>query len=521
MRAEHEKDKRKIQMLEGIARMKSEFISVLSHELKSPLAVAKQSVSLITPEVNYAAGKPPAVLLKRAQQSLQRLEKITDGLLDISRMQRGTFRLDYSLVNLKDLTKELVDAFAELAKERHIRVRMKLPYEAVNIFIDTDRVSQVLSNLLDNALKFTAESGRITVELTVLENKVRVGVIDTGIGIAPRELSRIFHKLGQVAQRSRSAVRAKGMGLGLAISKELIERHGGEIWAESELKKGSAFYFTLPRFYAANVLDKATRTKINQLLQQDVTLHLINLLVINYVGFKRLLGPRSRKVLDSLQIVVTKTVKQFRRSPIAKHADIYLTGFRKGECTIIFTEGSEREVCVLCDTLKKNIDLYLSQNNFGEIFINIGVLEFLYRAKPLSSGVVPASIYIKKIFIGAEKRDQTRYNYQLPVEPFALQACLGSSYTLDISEHGLCFISSRQLKTDSPVTIKLVIPGAGRDVSVQGRVAWIAPLQAAGADDLPRYKIGVEFSRLQQQDEKALSRFIGSIEKQTRKQRPR
>ncbi|MCG8430728.1 MAG: ATP-binding protein [Candidatus Omnitrophica bacterium] len=505
---ERARDGRKMALLEGLARMKSEFIGIMSHELKIPLAVAKQSISLIVHAMRSPLTGRQRVMLIRAEKSLDRLHKITEGLLDISRMQQGNFRLNYSLMDLRELIKDLSCGFRELAGDKGVRLSLKLPREAVHIFIDMERVSQVVSNLFDNALKFTPAGGRITLEILVFENNVRVGVIDTGIGIPGRELSRIFDRLVQVAHPPKASSRRKGIGLGLAIVRELVERHGGRIWAESELKKGSRFYFTIPRFYSGNLLDTGTRDRINELLQKDITLHLINLVVINYTGVSRILHTRSTKIMSRLREIITATIKDFRRRSRRRPSDIYLTGFHKGECTIIFSEADDEEVSSLCGKLKTNINDYLRRHNFEEVFINIGVLEFLYKAQPSQRSMMPANIYIKKIFIGAEKRKSRRYDYQMPIRPFHLQTCLGSSYTLDISGGGLCFISNLRLKTDAPLVIKLVLPGRKEKViSVKGRVAWISPMPGG----MERYKIGVSFTGLKGQNQKALSRFLSNI----------
>ncbi len=248
---------KKLETLEELNRMKSEFISIVSHELRTPLAVIKEAVMLSLDEIVGPINEKQRGVLGKARQNIERLKNIIEELLDISRIENMRLKLHFSLICLNDLLRDSSEFFGKLALEKGITLEYDLPKTEVNIFIDTERINQVISNLISNAIKFTENGGRIKVELKVLEAKVRVGVIDTGIGIASSDLPKLFDKFVQVSKVP--GIEKKGLGLGLSIAKELIERHGGEVWVESKLGVGSKFYFTLPRFYTLKVLDKQLR----------------------------------------------------------------------------------------------------------------------------------------------------------------------------------------------------------------------------------------------------------------------
>jgi PAS domain S-box-containing protein len=499
---------KKIAALNEISKSHSDFINTISHELRVPIAVARESLSLVLNNTKDCLKDSHRRIIARAHAQLDHVGNITEAMLDLSRMEKGTFRLRYSLINLNDLLKELAQSYRSLARDKKIRLFCALPSQPLNIFVDPDRIDQVVSNLLDNAVKFTESGGSIRLQVEILENKVRVGIYDNGIGISQQDLSRIFTK-GFQGRDGKVLRRNKGLGLGLAIAKELVDRHGGEIWVESVKGSGSTFFFTLPRFYSSNVLDQSTREQINGLLEQDVAVHLINLLIVNYRDFKKLLYREGAEVVERLKGIIQGLVSEFQRRQ-KKDCKIFLSDFVQGECTIIFPEASESEVARLCSVLKERINRFLAEHKVENSFINIGVLEFMYKNSKFASGLSPVSIYVKKIFIGAEKRKDKRHAYQVPVEPITVDGSLGAAYTLDISRSGMCFVSSRQLKTDGRIGIRLFIPKTKKVLMLLGRVVWIkaiaeTPVQSA------KYQTGIQFVNLQKGQSQALSRYIRSI----------
>lgn len=405
--------------------------------------------------------------------------------------------------------RSLVDSFRGLAHEKGVRLSCRLPADSVNIFIDPDRISEVVTNLVDNALKFTPARGRIEVVASVFESKVRICVSDNGIGIPRQHLGRIFSRFEQPKHASRYA---KGLGLGLSIVKELVERHGGEIWVESAPGKGSQFYFTLPRFYSTQLVDTATRARINELLDNDVTLHLINLLVVNFQGFMRIAGhEQGKEITAGLDTVIEKSLREFKQR--WHNRDVFVSDFRQGECTIVIPRAEEDAVASLCTLFRQRINAYLRSFRIKDCFINVGVLEFLYKDSRQSARAAGAAIYVKKIFIGAEKRRCRRIAYHLRLEPVFSSKSFGETYSLDISRHGICFLSTTPIRTNAVLAIRLDMPRRQRPLSVTGRVAWMKEIVDEQGKGRTRYKIGVEFVRLSGATQRELDRLVASLTK--------
>jgi signal transduction histidine kinase len=183
--------------------------------------------------------------LARIKSNTDRLSRLINDLLDLSRIESGRVEVRPTTVPLAALAEEVAEHLKALAAEKRIQIEVPSPDLSLTVWADRDKVTQILMNLIGNAVKFTPQEGRVTVamEKNGIED-VRISVADTGPGILPEETNKIFVKFYQVANIDKQ--RPKGSGMGLAISKALVEMHGGKIWVESEMGRGSTFYFTLP-----------------------------------------------------------------------------------------------------------------------------------------------------------------------------------------------------------------------------------------------------------------------------------
>ena len=503
LREEKVSIEKRLEMLEDMNKIKSEFVSAVSHELRTPLAIIKQLMMLIYEETAGPINNKQREILVKARHNVERLKNIIDELLDISRIEAKMFNLRYSLVNLIDLFQDSEQYFKELAAEKRIKVEYKFPKHEVNIFIDPERIVQVITNLLNNAIKFTEETGRITVDVKILETKVRVGIIDTGVGIAKDEISRVFDKFVQVS--SVEGQEMKGIGLGLSIVKELVERHGGEIWIESQVGVGSKFYFTLPLFYTNNVLERAVKDKINHLLEKNgINVYLVNLQVVNYKDFRKKLKVGHTKFLKELRRIIDETFKEFFRGKKEKD-QIVLAETTRGRYSIIFPEEAAENVQAYCELLRRETKTYFLNNKIENVFIALGFRVYL-PPKEGETKNKPASLNIKEIYIGSEIRNFKRINYKSDIEIFLGRNDSEVFQTIDISQGGICFLSKELLAIDREIKIRLKLLKIKKEISAKVRVAWIKKMERAPGEDAtaPNYKVGMEFSRVGKEEQKLL-----------------
>jgi PAS domain S-box-containing protein len=221
---------------------RDEVLGVVSHDLRNPVGTIFSSASLLLElELSPEKHREHLAGIKR---SAGRMNLLIEDLLDVARMEAGALRVTPSLFHLQELLEELVAFHRGMGEEDGVSIHCRLPDPGAQAWGDRNRVFQLLSNLVDNALKFTPTKGTVEVGARVEPNDegVLFWVTDSGAGIAPESQARLFDRFWQVGRRDK-----RGAGLGLSIVKGLVEAHGGRIWVESEVGKGSTFLFVLPQ----------------------------------------------------------------------------------------------------------------------------------------------------------------------------------------------------------------------------------------------------------------------------------
>jgi signal transduction histidine kinase len=236
---------RLFEQVKELDRSKSEFLSIASHEVRTPLTVMKSSLDLLVSSSHFDESSDQRQLIAFCQESVERLIRLVKDILDVSKIEAGVLSIQFLPTSLNELIEKCLFWVPQLPGGQGIEVDARLPKEPAMVFADPSRIQQVLENLISNALKFSKPGGRVSIELKAREQEYEVIVSDQGKGIAPDDLERIFRKFFQVED---AATREQGgTGLGLAICRGIIEGHRGRLWAESTPGQGSSFHFTLAR----------------------------------------------------------------------------------------------------------------------------------------------------------------------------------------------------------------------------------------------------------------------------------
>ena len=236
-----------------IDRERRQFVSNVSHELRTPLTSMRSYIEAL----NDGAWKDPEVapsFLKVTQDETDRMIRMINDLLSLSRMDSGTVKLDFELVNLNELFNYILNRFDMMLKKdnndtretksKNYTIKRDFTKRDLWVEIDTDKFIQVVDNIMNNAIKYSPDGGVITCRLLETHNHVILSITDQGLGIPRKDLGHIFDRFFRV-DKARSRAQG-GTGLGLAISKEVIEMHHGKIWVDSIEGKGSTFYISLP-----------------------------------------------------------------------------------------------------------------------------------------------------------------------------------------------------------------------------------------------------------------------------------
>ncbi len=226
--------------LESLEQVRRDLMANVSHELKTPISALRAHLENLLDGVERPEPRTLQVMLAQSE----RLGRLVDQLLELSRLESGEIPLHREPVRLRPLVARVLSEI-DVTRQRHdVELAQEVPEDLPPVFADAERVHQVLFNLLDNAVRFTPAGGRISVSASGHNGSVDVAVRDTGPGIAPEHLPRVFERFYRVdTSRSRDE---GGTGIGLAIARSVVEAHGGRIWAESEPGKGSTFTFELP-----------------------------------------------------------------------------------------------------------------------------------------------------------------------------------------------------------------------------------------------------------------------------------
>lgn len=230
--------------LRELSEMKEEFLALTTHDLRSPLTVISGVISFFTSGRLGELTPEQKNMVAMMERNAQSLIELVNDLLDASKLESGTMRLELASIELRGLLDELRETMEPLAREKGLRMEEALPPDLPLIEADRAKLRRILVNLVSNAIKFTSRGGRVTMRAAREDGLIRISVSDTGVGIAPEDVKRLFDKYEQA--RSRATRGEKGTGLGLYITKQLVELHGGEIKVESEVGKGSTFSFTIP-----------------------------------------------------------------------------------------------------------------------------------------------------------------------------------------------------------------------------------------------------------------------------------
>ncbi len=280
--------------LEKLERLKSEFISIVSHELRTPLTAIKNSLDIVLSGKAGDINQNMEKFVGMAKRNVTRLSAIINDLLDLSKIEAGKMEFRFEKANINIPIEFVKNTFENLAKEKNIELQLNLEKDLDHVYIDAQRIEQVLTNLVSNAIKFTPEDGKISISTSKISREeiikieffsetpkylskeyVKIEVADSGIGIAHEDINKVFNKFEQIENSLSRKI--GGTGLGLPIAKQLMETHRGLIWLESEINIGSRFSLAIPVLNDEETFIMQMGQDISKAKQNHTTLALIAL----------------------------------------------------------------------------------------------------------------------------------------------------------------------------------------------------------------------------------------------------
>ncbi|MCX5656745.1 MAG: HAMP domain-containing sensor histidine kinase, partial [Candidatus Omnitrophica bacterium] len=238
--------------LKKLNELKSEFVASVAHELRTPLTSIKGYASILASGKMGNMSPEQKERLERIDRHSGELAKLINDLLDISRIESGKVGMDVKEIALSDFFKNIMELISPQAEENDIEIKFEIPKGISTIYADNDHIRRVFINLLSNALKFTPPKGKIFVVMKDEKDFIQTDISDTGIGIAPEDISNIFREFFR-ADNSINREK-KGTGLGLSLCKKIVEAHKGRIWLNSTPNQSTIFSFTLPKKQGTSVI---------------------------------------------------------------------------------------------------------------------------------------------------------------------------------------------------------------------------------------------------------------------------
>jgi PAS domain S-box-containing protein len=334
--------------------LKEDFINTISHELKTPLSIAKESISLVSDKTLGDINEKQEKILGIAKNNIDRLAHIVSKLIDISSIEAGNRECRRSFVDIVALAKESAALFKQQADEKGIEIKLNFTKESIDVYIDKNDIRKVFINLLENALKFT-EKGFIEVSVKELGNTLECRVTDTGTGITKQNMQDVFDKFRQF-QRFPGAGE-KGTGLGLSIVKGIIKMHNGHIWVESEPEKGTSFIFTLPTYSAQTIVKSLLLCDIEKAAKDNTKVSLVTMSILEFDALKRTLLPQAFAML-------LKQLEEIFKKDLRRSGDIVIKD--AGDLIAILRDCDKESSCALKDRLKQALSDYLKEQNLAD-----------------------------------------------------------------------------------------------------------------------------------------------------------
>ncbi len=316
--------------LKRLSQAKSDLVSTVSHELRTPLATIKEFTAILADQIAGPVTPDQHEYLRIIMANVDRLARIISDLLDLAKLDAGRIVLQKGPVDVGGLLEDVRQSVHPLAEAKRVTLTMRPPESPLCVFADGDKLTQVLLNLLSNAVKHTDASGEIAVAAALTDGMVQFTVQDTGVGIPPEELPKLFEKFQQ-ARSTPHAGGPPGTGLGLAISKGFVELHGGRIWASSTPGQGSMFAFTVPVYHAEEIFKESLRQGLEHARRRQTHFSII---VVSITNFPLL---RERYGLEEADRLL-RAVEQILRVTVRSQSGDVVIRSQRGEMIIVLAE---------------------------------------------------------------------------------------------------------------------------------------------------------------------------------------
>jgi len=344
--------------LKETMRIKSDFTSTVSHELRTPLTAVKEGIALVLDGLAGDINEEQKELLGIAKKNVDRLARLINDVLDFQKLDSGKMKFNLEANDINQIVKDIYETMVSPAKATGLDILLELDERLPKTTFDSDKITQVLTNLVNNAMKFT-EKGNITIKTSKTEDAVQVSVSDTGYGIRKEDMPKLFNSFEQLGNGGDR--KTGGTGLGLAICKGILERHNGEIWVDSVFGKGSKFTFTLPIYSTEGLLKKYINDGIREASKNDTKMSLILMSISDFDKLKQKLS--NKKINSTLEDMKALLENSVRHSPHRATDAVFKLS---GEVFVVLANCDKENSLRVKERLEQELDGYLTGQNLGD-----------------------------------------------------------------------------------------------------------------------------------------------------------
>ncbi|MFH1411438.1 MAG: ATP-binding protein [Candidatus Omnitrophota bacterium] len=344
----------KTEELKRLDKIKSDFISTVSHELRTPLTIIREAVAQVLDGILGETTEQQREFLSVGLDDIDRLARIINDLLDISKIERGKLEIKREKTDIVSVIKNLNASFLPKARNKGIEISMICSKEEITVYAEKDQMIQVFNNLIGNALKFT-DKGSVTVSAIDKKDEVECSVADTGRGMKKEDIPKLFSKFQQFGRSAGPG--EKGTGLGLAISKGIVELYKGKIRVESELGKGTKFIFTIPKYTPRELFQEEANRCSAEYKDQETPFSTAYAEIDGIEGLKEEIGiEKVNEVLDGFERTGAKTLN-YMRSFVVRDQDRIL---------MVLPATDKNSLKQVIERLEKGFSEYLSVNGMPD-----------------------------------------------------------------------------------------------------------------------------------------------------------
>ena len=489
------KEKKTHSVKKSTDHLRDNFVAIISHELRTPLTYIKEGIAQVLEELHGPLNEDQKQLLTISYEGVERLATIVNDLLDISKIEACKVKKNKNIINVNHLVNKALNGYKSVFKKKKLDLIIDVPDKSFEVFIDREKIIQVLTNLVSNSYKFT-DKGYVKVSVVKEKDQYVFSVQDSGSGINNSDLPKIFDNFVQVGRTYGPG--KKGTGLGLGIVKGIVELHNGKVWVESEQDKGSCFYFSLPILDVNEILNELAENQIHLADARNTEFSLISIKIF-----------KSEKLSEKQEINICHEMEVIINSALRRSADMVIN-LNVDEFFLILPDTNHRGLLSFLNRFKSTL-IYHFENNKVIKYVKVGHANFPFDGDSGKMLINKAKLSKVVSYFEPERRKEIRLPIKVNINGINNRGDIIDFKTLNISEGGICISTRQYIELPEINELNLYFPDEKNEINTKTTVLWTKKNEKT-----KEYQVGLKFIDLAEKDQDALWEYLTKYNKRTR-----